>query len=182
MAGLSLFAHPFSSYCQKVLIVLYANGLPFQYRVVGGPDDPSASSDLEQLWPLRKFPVLTDGDRTLIEASIIVEYLDLHHPRGERLIPENRDAALEVRFLDRFFDNYVMTPMQKIVGDALRESAQRDPKGVEDARATLDTAYRWIDTRMAGREWAFGHAPTLADCAAAPSLFYADWAHPIAEA
>jgi glutathione S-transferase len=87
-----------------------------------------------------------------------------------------------VRFLDRFCDNYVMTPMQKIVGDALREASQRDPKGVEDARAMLDTSYRWLDARLAGRTWLHGDSPTLADCAAAPSLFYADWAHPIPEA
>ncbi|HKY92608.1 MAG TPA: glutathione S-transferase family protein [Nevskiaceae bacterium] len=180
MAGLTLFAHPFSSYCQKALIVLYGNDTPFTYRVIG-PDDPEASVELERRWPFKKFPVLVDGDRTLIETTIVVEYLDRHHRRGPRMIPEAPDDALEVRFLDRFFDNYVMTPMQKIVGDALRTKDQRDPRGVEDARATLDTAYRWADARMAGRTWAYGEGPTLADCAAAPSLFYADWAHPIAE-
>lgn len=181
MAGLSLFAHPFSSYCQKALIVLYENDIPFTYRMLG-PDDPSASAELERLWPMKKFPVLVDDERTLIEATIIIEYLDLRYRGLDRMIPEDAEAAIDVRFLDRFFDNYVETPMQKIVGDALRDPAQRDPKGVEDARAMLDTAYRWLDARMAGGEWACGGAFTLADCSAAPALFYADWAHPIPEA
>ena len=117
----------------------------------------------------------------MVEASIIVEHLDLHHPGPVRLVPNDARAALEVRTLDRFFDNYVMTPMQKIVFDSIRPAESRDEYGVAEARALLDTAYRWLDDTIADREWATGGAFSLADCAAAPSLFYADWVHRIDE-
>jgi glutathione S-transferase len=113
------------------------------------------------------------------ESTVIIEYLDLHYCGQAPLIPDDRRAALEVRMLDRFFDNYIMTPVQKIVGDRLRPETARDPYGVNEARAMLDTAYRWLDDRMQDREWAAGDAFSLADCAAAPSLFYADWSHAI---
>jgi glutathione S-transferase len=124
-------------------------------------------------------PVLVDDGRTVVEATIIIEHLGLHHPGPVRLIPEDPRAALDVRMMDRCFDNYVMAPMQKIVGDSLRAVEQRDSHGVAEAHALLDTAYRWLDDTMRGREWAAGAAFSLADCAAAPSLFYADWVHPI---
>jgi glutathione S-transferase len=174
--ALKLYAHPFSSYCQKVLIALYENSTPFEYLTL---DDAKNGAELEALWPIRKFPVLVDSGRTIMEASIIIEHLDLHHPGPVRLIPENSRAALEVRLMDRFFDNYVMTPMQKIVTDRLRPEQDRDPYGVTEAAAMLDKAYGWLDKALAGREWAAGADFSLADCAAAPSLFYADWAHPI---
>ena len=131
---------------------------------------------------MKRFPVLVDGDRTVIEATIIIEHLGLHHPGPVRLIPADPKAALEVRAMDRFFDNYVMTPQQKIVFDAIGKPGNRDGQGVAEARAMLDTAYRWLDGKMAGRQWAAGNAFSLADCAAAPALFYADWTHPISEA
>lgn len=171
-----LYAHPFSSYCQKVLVALYENGTPFEFRNI---EDAQANAELTELWPMRRFPVLVDGDRTIIEATCIIEYLDLHHPGPRRMIPEDPDVALEVRMLDRFFDHYVSTPQQKVVLDALRTETERDPRGVADARAMLDTAYAWLDARMAGREWAAAGTFTLADCAAAPFLFYADWTHSI---
>jgi len=177
--SLQLYAHPFSSYCQKVLIALYENAVPFELRLIA-PDQPEVTRDFGRLWPLKRMPVLVDGDRTVAEATIIVEHLDLHHPGPVRLVPADRKAALDVRMMDRFFDNYVMTPMQKIVGDALRPADVRDPRGVADARALLDTAYRWLDGALAERVWAASGAFSLADCAAAPSLFYADWAHPTA--
>ena len=124
-------------------------------------------------------PVLVDQGRTIVEASIIIEHLGLHHPGSVRLIPEDPRAALEVRMMDRFFDNYVMTPMQKIVFDHIRTPENRDPAGVSDAHALLDTAYRWLDERMRGRTWTASDEWSLADCAAAPALFYADWVHPI---
>jgi glutathione S-transferase len=161
-----LYGHPFSAYCQKVLIALYETVTAFEFRVVG-PND-AVNAEFEALWTLRRFPVLVDGEWTLPEASIIIEHV----------APHFLAAGLEARLLDRVFDNYVMTPMQKIVGDALRPADARDPLGVAEARATLDRAYAWLDAHMAGRQWAafeFG----LADCAAGPSLFYADWAHPI---
>lgn len=176
--ALSLYAHPFSSYCQKVLIALYENNTPFECRLIDF-QKPETIAELEALWSLKKFPVLTDGGRTLIEASIIIEYLDLHYPGTERFIPTDAKAALDVRFMDRFFDNYIMTPQQKIVADALRPLEHRDAFGVQDARKQLDTAYRWLDKTMANREWAASDQFTLADCAAAPALFYADWSHPI---
>ncbi len=178
---LALYAHPFSSYCQKVLMALYEAGTDFEYRELS-PAAPEHGAALAALWPIGKFPVLTDGDRTLIEASIILEYLDRHYPGPDRLIPDAPEAALEVRFLDRFFDNYVMTPMQRIVADFIRKPADRHPPTVAEAKAALDAAYAWLDAHMAGKTWAAGEAFTLADCAAAPSLFYADWVHPIPEA
>jgi glutathione S-transferase len=177
---LKLYAHPFSSYCQKVLIALYENATPFEFRMLA-PGDEQATAELETLWPLKRFPVLVDGDRTVVEASIIVEHLGLHHPGPVRLIPEEARAALDVRMMDRFFDNYVSTPQQKVIFDSIRAESERDPHGVAAARAMLETAYRWLDGVMADREWAAAGAFSLADCAAAPSLFYADWTHPIDE-
>ena len=179
--SLVLFAHPFSSYCQKVLVALYENGTPFTLRRLD-PSDPSTFAEFAALWPLKRFPLLVDDGRPIAESTIIIEHLGLHHPGPVRLIPEDRAAALEVRFLDRLFDTYVHTPMQAIVGDALRAPADRNAKNVADARGLPDTAYAWIEGHMTGREWAAGDRFSLADCAAAPALFYADWAHPIGAA
>lgn len=176
--ALVLHAHPFSSYCQKVLIALYENDTPFTSKMLA---DADSFTELARLWPLRLMPVLTDGDEIVREASIIIEHLLLRHPGPVGLIPSDPKAALQVRFLDRVFDNYVMGPMQRIVGDALRGTAERDPKGVADAKARLDQSYEWLDAELRGRTWAAGEAFSLADCAAAPSLFYADWVHPIGE-
>ncbi|WP_439543863.1 glutathione S-transferase family protein [Hyphomicrobium sp.] len=174
---LTLYAHPFSSYCQKALIALYENATPFTYRVLG--EDPEAGADWASLWPMKRMPVLADGDRTVLESSTIIEYLDQRHPGAVRLVPEEAGAALDARMWDRIFDNYIMTPMQKIVLDHLRPDGKRDPHGVLHAREMLDTAYRWIDGAFAGKQWAAGDAFGLADCAAAPSLFYADWVQEI---
>ena len=171
-----LYAHPFSSYSQKVLIALYENQIRFDYRNL---EDAQANAELAALWPLRRFPILVDGDRVVIEATCVIEHLDLHHPGPVKLIPDGGDAALEVRMLDRFFGNYVSTPQQKVVFDRLCAEADRDPHGVSQARAMLETAYAWLDERMRTREWAAGDTFTLADCAAAPFLFYADWTHAI---
>ncbi len=173
---LKLYAHPLSSYCQKVLIALYENGTPFECRML---DSKQANGELAALWPIKRFPVLVDNGRTIPEASIIIEHLGLWHPGPVRLLPDDPRAALDVRMMDRFFDNYVMTPMQRIVFDRLRVETDRDPYGVTEARRMLDTAYAWLDQAMSGREWAAGPSFSMADCAAAPSLFYADWAHPI---
>lgn len=171
-----LYAHPFSSYSQKALIALYENRTPFDLRNL---EEPQANDELGALWPMRRFPVLVDGERTVIEATCIIEYLQLHYPGPVKMIPDEADSALEVRMLDRFFDNYVSTPQQKVVFDQMRAEADRDPRGVAEARTMLETAYAWLDPRMATREWAAGTAFSLADCAAAPFLFYADWTHPI---
>ena len=171
-----LYAHPFSSYCQKVLVALYENGTLFDYRSL---EDAQNGAELAALWPMKRFPVLVDAQRTVLEASCIIEYLQLHHPGAVRLIPADADAALDVRMLDRFFDNYVSTPQQKVVFDALCAEADRDPHGVRKARAMLETSYAWLDARMATRTWACGDDFSLADCGAAPFLFYADWTHAI---
>ena len=161
---LKLYSHPFSSYSQKVLIALYENETPFEYRNL---EEPAANAELAALWPLKRFPVLVDRDRTIVEATTIIEYLQIHHPGRVRLIPDG-DAGVEVRMLDRVFDNYVMTPMQKIVGNQLRPEADRDAYGVLDARRLLEKTYAWLDERLAQRAWASGDDFTLADCAAAP--------------
>ena len=175
---LTLHAHPLSSYCWKALIALYENDTPFELREIDFGSEASAGA-FRALWPLARMPVLVDGDRTLVESSIVIEYLALHHRGPARLIPADPDAALEVRRLDRVFDNYVMTPMQKIVGDRLRPEDWRDPHGVEEARRLLDTSYAWLERELAGRTWAAGEDFSLADCAAAPSLHYADKVHPL---
>jgi glutathione S-transferase len=175
---LKLYAHPFSAYSQKVLIALYENGTPFEWRMLS-EDNPDALREFAARWPIRRFPVLVDGERTVTEATIIVEHLGLYHAGPVRLLPEDPRAAIEVRGMDRFFDNYISTPVQKIVYDSMRPEAERDALGVADARAMLDTAYAWLDTTMADRQWAAGDAFSLADCAAAPFLFYADWVHRI---
>jgi glutathione S-transferase len=173
---LALYGHPFSSYTQKALIALYENDTAFQFRSL---EDKQAEAEWAALWPIRRFPLLLDDDHSVMEASVIVEYLDLRHPGRTTLVPRDAQAAVEVRFMDRFFDNYIMTPMQKIVVDRLRPEEDRDSFGVAEARRALDTAYGWLNEKMEGREWAAGEDFSLADCAAAPALFYADWAHPI---
>lgn len=176
MAALTLYTHPFSSYCQKALIALYENDTPFQARFL---EDPGAMDELTALWPLKRFPVLVDGDRTVIETTSIIEHLAVHHPGPVTLIPADPGAAVEVRMMDRVFDNYVMTPQGRIVFNAIRPEADRDPYGDIEQRRMLDQIYVWLNDRMKGREWATEHGFSLADCAAAPSLFYADWTHAI---
>ena len=179
---LALYAHPFSSYSQKALIALYENAIAFEFRMLG-PDAPEHAEAWMRLWPLAKFPVLKDGETVIVESSSIIEYLQATCPVVQRLIPDDPRQAVEVRMMDRIFDRYVMTPMQDIVRDALRDSGERIPGAVTAARQQLDTAYAWLDKRLrdTSTEWAAGEDFSLADCAAAPSLFYADWTHPIAE-
>ena len=173
-----LYGHPFASYYWKAAIAFFEKDAAFEIRLLA-PENPAAMEELRALWPLEKFPVLRADGRTVIEASAIIEWLDLHQPEP-RLIPADADAALEVRMLDRIFDNYVMGPMQAIVADRLRPADQRDPFGVAQAREQLAKACAWLDDRV-GAGWAGGDPFTLADCAAAPSLFYADWVQPLGE-
>jgi glutathione S-transferase len=177
-APMKLYSHPFSSYCQKVLIALYENATPFEVRLLA-PEAPAIGAEFATLWPLKRMPLLVDGDRTVMEASIIIEHLGLFHPGPVRLIPQDPRAALEVRMMDRVFDNYVMTPMQRVVFEAIRPPGTKDPHGVIEAKKLLETSYAWLDGVMARRQWAAGDRFSLADCAAAPALFYADWVHPI---
>jgi glutathione S-transferase len=136
---IQFYGHPFSSYTQKALIALYENGTPFEWRVLT-PYDPETGAEFAGLWPLQRFPIIVDGDRTVVEASIVIEYLDRHYPGSVRLIPADADAALEVRMMDRFFDNYISVPLQKIVLNSLRPETDRDSYGADEARAMLDTA------------------------------------------
>jgi glutathione S-transferase len=174
--SLTLYAHPFAAYCWKALIALYENATPFTYRLV---EDAAGWAELESLWPIRKFPLLRDGDATIVESSIIVEYLMRRYPGATRMIPLNDDAALAVRFMDRFFDNYVMTPMQKLVSDRMQSQNERDSKGVAEARELLDVAYGWLERQIAQDAWLCANTFSLAECSAAPALFYADWVHPV---
>ena len=177
---LVIYGHPFSSYTQKVLIALYENDTPFEFRCIG-PQTPQHTAEWLRRWPLRKFPLLVDGERNLAETSIIIEYLQLAHPGPVRLLPADALAALEVRFLDRFFDLHVMNAAQHAVDGALSGVPARREEGMALAARKLELAYAWLEGRLAGHGWAAGEDFTLADCAAAPSLFYADWTHPIAE-
>ena len=176
---MQLFAHPFSSYCQKAEIAFYENGIDVDFRLLDG--DPATAAEFSGLWPIGKFPMLVDDGRVIFESTSIIEHLAAYHPGPVALIPADAAAAVEVRMLDRFFDNYVMNAMQPIVANALRPEAERDPRALTDAHAMLDKSYAWLEARMADREWAAGAGFTLADAAAAPSLFYADWAYPLGD-
>ena len=176
--SLKIYGHLFSSYTQKALTALYENGIPFEFLELS-PEHPDIYADFAQRWPIKRFPLLVEGDRQVMEATSIIEYLDVHHPGRTRFIPRDADAAIEVRMLDRFFDNYIHGSQQKIVFNQLRPEADRDPYGVNEAHQMFETAYAWLDRWMTDREWAAGDAFGLADCAAAPTLFYADWIHEI---
>jgi len=176
---LVVYGHPFSSYTQKVLVALHENALPYELRTVW---PPSADTDeWLRLWPLRKFPVVVDGDRDLAETSIIIEYLQQAHPGPVRLIPADPQAALEVRFLDRFFDLHVMNAAQHAVDGALTGDDARRREGMAQSVEKLERAYGWLEGRLRGRTWAAGDDFSMADCAAAPFLFYADWTHRIGQ-
>lgn len=172
--SLKLYFHPLSSFCWKTLIALYENDTPFT------PVSVDLSSETERaallkLWPIGKFPVLRDDakDRTVPELSIIIEYLDNHYPGRTRFIPLDEKLALQTRLRDRFYDLYIHLPMQKIVGDRLRPAGTKDPHGVEEAKARLQSCYGMIERDVAGKTWAMGDAFSIADCAASPALFYA---------
>jgi glutathione S-transferase len=173
---LTLYYHPLASYCWKVLVALYEHGTPFEKRVVDLGDEVQRA-ELSALWPLCKFPVLRDRDRVVAESSIIVEYLERHHPGPRPLLPRDLDASLDARLWDRVFDNYVQTPMQEIVLDRLR-GANAD---TSRAHATLTTAYEIAEKQLVGSPWMVGDAFSLADCAAVPALFYALTLQPFPE-
>lgn len=177
---IELFAHPFSSYCWKALIPLYADASPFEYKNID-PAFPGVMDELKRLWPIGKFPVLVDDGEVIAETTSIVEHLQACHPGPNRWIPEDAHGR-RVRFLDRFFDQYVMNAAQPSVNHALRPEGQGDAYGADQGVKLLRTAYDWLETNLPDSEWAAGDAFTLADCAAAPSLFYADWVDRIGEA
>jgi glutathione S-transferase len=175
--SLALYAHPFSSYCQKVLIALWADGTEFEYRMLD-EEHSDNFAELKRRWPFAKFPLLVDDGETVIETTPIIDYLQAHHPGPNKWIPDG-DLGLRVRFLDRFFDIYVMEAMTKAGLDILRPEGSRDPYGAQAARDNLHMAYDWLEANLGDGPWAAGDAFTLADCAAAPSLFYADWVEEI---
>jgi len=180
MAGLKLYFHPLSSFSMKVLTALYENGTDFEPRIVDLGSE-AAFAEFKKLWPVGKIPVLRDEerDRTVPETSIIIEYLDQHYAGKTRFIPEDADEARQMRMRDRFYDLYVNVPMQKVVTDRLRPKGKNDAHGVGEARALLATSLAMVDHEMSDRTWAMGDRFTMADCAAAPALFYADKVIPL---
>ena len=174
--SLELFGHPFSSYTWKALIPLYETNRPFEFRDISGDKYPDNQVAFLDYWPVGKFPLLVDDGEPIMESSIIVEHV------APALVPTDHEAAREVRMLDRIFDNHVMAAGQAIVAEHLPFiTPTPDERRIARAKSALDKVYAWLDTRLAGRAWAAGDEFTLADCAGAPSLFYADWVHPIPE-
>lgn len=172
---LTLYYHPFASFCQKVLIALYENDTPFEPRLIN-LGDPSSRAELERVWPLAKFPVLRDEARglTIPESTVIITYLARHHPGPTRLVPEDEGLWLRSQILDRFFDDYLAVSVTKVVVDTFRPEGGADPVGVGEAKALIARAYDILDSELPEGGWAAGEAFTLADCAAAPALFYAN--------
>jgi glutathione S-transferase len=173
---LALYGHPFSSYTWKALIALYAGDTEFEFRVVDD-DHPQHAEFVRSASPLGKFPVLQDGNNVIFESTSIIEYLAQRH--NEVLVPNEPTAALGMRMLDRVFDNYVMNVMQIVVDEYIRDGANPDQTRIAEARERLTRTYRWLEG------WLAYYPPmdhvTLIECAAAPSLFYADWVHPIGD-
>jgi len=175
--SLELFGHPFSSYTWKALIALYDTKTPFEFRNIAGDQYPENEAAFLDHWPVGKFPLLVEEGVPTMESSIIIERV------APRLVPADPASALEARMLDRIFDNHVMTPIQAIVSEHLPFITEKpDEARIARARAALDKVYPWLDSRLAGRQWAAGEEFTVADCAGAPSLFYADWVQQIPEA
>jgi glutathione S-transferase len=179
--SLKLYFHPLSSFCHKALIALYENDTPFEPHIVDLGDEKSRAA-FNRIWPIGKFPVLRDEakDRTIPESTMIIEYLAQQYPGRTQLVPADPDLALQTRMRDRFLDLYVNVPMQKIVTDRLRPPGRNDPHGVDEAKLLLQTACRLLDEEMARMTWAIGDTFSMADCAAAPALFYADTLDPFA--
>jgi glutathione S-transferase len=177
--SLKLYFHPLSSFCQKALIAFYENDTPFAPHIVDLGNETSRA-EFKKIWPIGKFPVLRDEarDRTVPESSIIIEYLAQHYPGKTRLVPADADLARQTRLRDRFYDLYVNVPIGKVVTDKLRPAGKNDPHGVEEAKTLLHTALGMIDQDMTTKTWAMGDAFSMADCAAAPALFYANLVMP----
>jgi glutathione S-transferase len=180
--SLTLYFHPLSSFSQKALVALYENETLFERSIVDLAD-ASSSAQFKKVWPIGKFPVLRDDakDRTVPESSIIIEYLAQHYPGRTPLVPTDGELARQTRMRDRFYDLYVNVPMQKVVTDRLRPSGRNDLHGVEEAKTLLQTACGLVDQEMATKTWAMGDAFSMADCAAAPSLFYANMVMPLGD-
>lgn len=176
--SLTLYGHPFSSYTWKALIALYGAGIEFEFAIIDA-DHPENCVVIACAGPLGKFPVLRDGDDLIFEASAIIEHLALNHAFEAALLPDDPEAAIGVRMIDRVFDNYVMNAMQDVVNEYLRDAEDPDKVRIEEARARLERTYAWLETWL--EAYPARDSVTLIECAAAPSLFYADWVHPIRE-
>ncbi len=176
--SLVLYGHPFSSYTWKVLIPLYADGTEFEFRQV--PENEENYAELKRIWPAGKFPLLLDDGEPVIETTPIIEHLQAYYPGPNVWIPDG-ELGRRVRFLDRFFDLYVQGNMQPAVNHALRPEGMGDAYGAEQGRQNLRIAYDWLEANLPESSWAAGESFTLADCAAAPALFYADWVDGIGE-
>ena len=179
--SLTLYFHPLSSFCQKALIALYENDTPFKGQLVNLGDETSRT-EFKKIWPIGKFPVLRDEARnqTIPESSIIIEYLAQHYPGKVQLVPDDKEAARQTRLRDRFFDLHIHVPMQKVITDRLRPEGKGDAHGVEDARALIKTALGMLEEDITAKSWAMGEAFSMADCAAAPALFYTNMIVPLA--
>jgi glutathione S-transferase len=173
--SLTLYYHPFASFCQKVLIALYENGTPFTPHFVDLGDEASRAAFLK-IWPIAKFPVLRDDARnvTVPESNIIIEYLGLHYAGSVELVPRDAELAWQVRLEDRFYDLHVNEPMAKIVTNKLRPLGSDDAFGADQAFKALRTAYGLIERKMETNTWAVGENFSMGDCAAAPALYYAN--------
>jgi glutathione S-transferase len=182
LMSLELYFHPLASFCWKALIALYENDTPFEPVIVDLADQTSAAA-FRAVWPMAKMPALRDTARehTVAESTIVIDYLDAHYPGTTRLLPIDPDGAWRTRMWDRVFDHYVHVPMQKIVLDRLRPEGSRDPFGVEEAKAQLREVYPMIERELGPRRWMLGDPFTLADCAAASALFYANIVAPFAK-
>jgi glutathione S-transferase len=190
--SLKLYFHPLSSFCQKVLVALYENDTPFEPHIVNLRLDPQTANpgaektraEFFKIWPVGRFPVLRDDarDQTIPESSSIIEYLQQHFPGKTRFVPEDAELARQTRFHDRFYDLHVNVRLQKIGTDRLRPAGKNDSYGVEEAKRLLQTALGMIDGEMAKKTWAMGDDFTMADCAAAPPLFYVNMIMLFAEA
>jgi len=174
----AIYGHPFSSFTWKALIAAYARDVRFEFRMID-PDHPNHAARMATLAPTGQFPALVDGGKEVVESNAIIDYLDLFHGSGAPLIPEDRREAVEARMLADVFDDYVHLPMQRIVGNALRPEENRDPTGVDEAHRMIERCYAWLENRLQPGQWASAGRFTIADCSAAPALFYADWVHPI---
>ncbi len=175
-----IYGHPFAAFYWKALIALYERGVPFEFLMVD-PEHRENAEAVSRLAPTGQFPVLVDGDRTVIELAAIIEYLDLHHGNAPPMVPADPRAAIEARQMDGIFDDYVMAPLQRMVAAVLRDADKRDPHVEAEVKAALDKSYAWLNRWMTGREWAANSVFGIADCAAAPALFYAHWGFPIPE-
>lgn len=174
--GIEIYGHPFAAFAWKPLIAAYERDVPFTFRMVD-PEHADNSARIAELSPTGQFPALVDGNRTVTQSNAVIEYLD-RFGNAPPMIPADPDRALDARMLADIFDSYIAGPMQKIVGEALRPGDQQDPRRVAEAKTSLETAYAWLSARI-GAGWATGSNFSIADCAAAPALFYADWVHAI---